>query len=139
MKVWERREQYAGGGSLGGWLQTLARRECVSHYRRERSARARVEVHRLASIAGGETRSSATGSLRLERAELRARLLEALAVLPERQRAAVELRLLQGLPAAEAAESMGCTPATVRSLLRNGLARLRTLLRDLTEDEHGMP
>lgn len=48
-----------------------------------------------------------------------------LARLPSRQRAAIVLRIHLDLPDREIAEHLGCEEATVRSLVRRGLDRLR--------------
>ena len=56
------------------------------------------------------------------------RLAAALAVLPEAQRQAVEMRHLHGRPLADIAREMGRTPAAVAGLLHRGLAQLRSLL-----------
>jgi RNA polymerase sigma-70 factor (ECF subfamily) len=58
-------------------------------------------------------------------------LVQALAQLPEEQRAALDLHHLQSLPVAEVAARMGRTPAAVAGLLRRGLQALRQLLPDL--------
>jgi RNA polymerase sigma factor (sigma-70 family) len=52
-------------------------------------------------------------------------LAPALARLPERQRTALALRYLCDLPDPEIAAALGARPATVRSLIRRGLATLR--------------
>jgi RNA polymerase sigma-70 factor (ECF subfamily) len=127
-KVWERRRQYSGEGSFVGWLHAVARHECIGHHRRQRARAARLERLRSRAILDGGGRSHPVGPRRVERAELRARLLQAMAVLTERQRTAVELRLLEGMGSAEAARLMECSPATVRSLLRHALTRLRMIL-----------
>lgn len=57
-------------------------------------------------------------------------LIAALRLLPSRQRAAVVLRYLEDLPDQAIAEILDCTPATVRSHIFRGLARLRPLLGD---------
>ncbi len=56
------------------------------------------------------------------------RLAEALAQLPEDQRAALELRHLRGLAVADVAERMGRSRPAVVGLLFRGLKKLRTLL-----------
>lgn len=59
-------------------------------------------------------------------AELEAReLLDALAALPTRQRAAVVLRFYAGLSERDTAEALGCAPGTVGSLVHRALATLR--------------
>jgi RNA polymerase sigma-70 factor (sigma-E family) len=53
---------------------------------------------------------------------------ELMRLLPERQRAAVVLRVVLQLSEAETAAAMGCTAGTVKSSLSRGLARLRASL-----------
>lgn len=51
-----------------------------------------------------------------------------LQALPAKQRAAVVLRVIEGLSEAEAANALNCAPGTVGSNLSRGLTRLRSLL-----------
>jgi RNA polymerase sigma-70 factor (ECF subfamily) len=53
---------------------------------------------------------------------------ELLAQLPERQRIAVLLRHVEGLPTTEVAEVLGCPEGTAKSHISRGLATLRRLL-----------
>lgn len=55
-------------------------------------------------------------------------LEDLLRLLPERQRTAVVLRVVEGLSEAETARVMTCPPGTVKSNLSRGLARLRDVL-----------
>jgi RNA polymerase sigma factor (sigma-70 family) len=52
-------------------------------------------------------------------------VLDALAALPYRQRAALALRFYEDRPDREIAEALRCRPATVRSLIHRGLTALR--------------
>jgi RNA polymerase sigma factor (sigma-70 family) len=52
-------------------------------------------------------------------------ILDALAALPYKQRAALVLRFYEDRPAQEIAKALHCRPATVRSLIHRGLAALR--------------
>jgi RNA polymerase sigma-70 factor (sigma-E family) len=52
-------------------------------------------------------------------------LVEALGLLPPRQRAALVLRYFHDLTESQAAEVLGCSPGTVKSNTSRGLARLR--------------
>ena len=52
-------------------------------------------------------------------------LVEALRLLPPRQRAALVLRYFHDLTESQAAEVLGCSPGTVKSNTSRGLARLR--------------
>ena len=55
-------------------------------------------------------------------------LAEALTYLPEKERAAIVLREIEGLDTAEVAEILGSTPVTVRSQVSTGRARLREIV-----------
>lgn len=55
---------------------------------------------------------------------------QALAGLPDRQRAVLVLRYLEDLPEAEVATLLGCTAGTVKTHAHRGLRALRTLLAD---------
>ena len=61
-------------------------------------------------------------------AECRALLEKALAELPERQRAVVELRDVHAFDSEEVCELLSLTPANQRVLLHRGRARLRSVL-----------
>jgi RNA polymerase sigma factor (sigma-70 family) len=52
-----------------------------------------------------------------------------LAKLPDRQRAALVMRFYEDLPEDEIARALDCRPATVRSLVHRGLARMKEILR----------
>jgi len=55
-------------------------------------------------------------------------LADALAKLPERQRAALVLRYYEGLSEAEIAAALGCRPGTVKSATSRALAELRKVI-----------
>jgi RNA polymerase sigma-70 factor (ECF subfamily) len=61
-------------------------------------------------------------------AEFRALLEKALAELPERQRAVVELRDVHAFDGEEVCELLDLTPANQRVLLHRGRAKLRSVL-----------
>lgn len=58
------------------------------------------------------------------------------ASLPTKQRAAIVLRYYEGLPDAEIAKILDCTPGTVRSQIHRALASLRTTLSTTEEVTH---
>ena len=71
---------------------------------------------------------------RLESLEARDTLRTALAELPERQRAVVTLRDVEGFGAAEVAKLLGVSDGNQRVLLNRGRARLRASLARMFED-----
>jgi RNA polymerase sigma factor (sigma-70 family) len=92
------------------YLRAALVNACNSHHRRNRVA-SRV----------GSIRADDVVELPAAVSELR----EALLVLPMKQRTAIVLRYLVDLDDGEIARIIGCRPATVRSLVHRGLARLR--------------
>lgn len=97
------------------WAQRVAINLANSHFRRraaERRARQRLEV--LVLPVGQDPDEASAIAVRA-----------AVAALPRRQRAAIVLHYFCDLPFAEVAEVMGAPEATVKSLARRGLQRLR--------------
>lgn len=90
----------------------------------------RAVVNGCRSVGRRQTMERAR--LRVERpvaAELGAdELLDALAGLPPRQRAALVLRFYEDLSGPQIAEVLGCRPGTVKSLIHRGLAQLREVV-----------
>ena len=118
-----------GPGSAGPWLRGIAQNKLRESRRRGRvedQARRRIafqpevlddddlaRVDELASGAGGG-------------------LLDRVDALPERQRAAVRPRVVDGQDYAEIARELSCSELVVRQRVSRGLARLRN---ELTEGE----
>lgn len=67
----------------------------------------------------------------VSREQEKALLQRALSRLPERERAAVVLRHIEGLSTADVAHTLGTTEATVRSQISSGRGKLREYLRAL--------
>ncbi len=105
--------------SLGPWLYGVSRRV---------AARARATSLRRRARETGGVEAMAGPAPDPGRAEQLAILDEEIGRLPERQRAAVVLCDLEGLPHEEAARRLGCPVGTVESRLSRGRQRLRDRL-----------
>lgn len=128
LRVFERRQQFTGEGPFLAWLLTLARNECLSSYRRARSRRQGHERLRVSGMSDELVWAAPDPAAAVERGQEGGRLLQAMQLLTVRERTAITLRVLEDRDSSEAAALMGCQPATVRSLTRNGMARLRVIL-----------
>jgi RNA polymerase sigma-70 factor (ECF subfamily) len=120
-------------GSLRAWLTVLVRSRALDLLRaRQRSERLAA---RAAQQAPEETRTApvdpADPSEPAVQDDERRRVLEALAELPPAQREAIELAYYGGLSQSEIAERTGTPLGTVKTRIRDGMQKLRVLLRPL--------
>jgi RNA polymerase sigma-70 factor (ECF subfamily) len=118
-------------GSVAAWLATITRTRALDFVRaRGRRSRALVRAavlseHGVASpVAAGDAPDRGT-----ERAEAGRLVTRALAVLPEPQRRAIQLAYFGGLSQSEIAGELGEPLGTVKTRIRDGMAKLRELLR----------
>lgn len=87
------------------------------------------EAARLARFALTRPQPASPGLARSAEAGERDRAVQrAVGALPPKQRAAVVLRLIEGMTHAQIAEAMGCSVESARRSLHEGRARLRSLL-----------
>ena len=99
----------AGVAELSSYLRATVVNACRDHHRRTGA-----QTRALVRLAPVESAVDAVDELH-----------DALARLPERQRAVIVLRYYEGLSEAEIAGLLGCRPGTVKSLAHRGLATLR--------------
>ena len=110
------------------WILTLVHRRAVDVVRREQPRRA--EPIELAPPASADVTEDEAW-LRLQRA----RVQDALRLLPDQQREALELAYYGGFTQSELAERLGEPLGTIKSRMFAGLARLRELLADTGSEE----
>ncbi|HYH82870.1 MAG TPA: RNA polymerase sigma factor, partial [Longimicrobium sp.] len=113
---------------FGAWLFQIVRNRARDHLR---GAGRKVIPIDAVSVESPE----ASPARQAERADLRGRLLDALAELPEDRREVVLLHDLEGWTHQEIAERMELPPGTVRSHLHYARKRLRALLSPLDDRE----
>ena len=141
LKAYGALDRFEGRSSFYTWLHRIVMNLCLDRKRRERSSR-RVEwseeVEREIE-ADPETPETPEPALALERAELRAQLAQAIAVLPEDARRTLELREIEGLSYQEIAECLGVPKGTVMSRLHYARRRVRSALLAAGAVEGGPP
>jgi RNA polymerase sigma-70 factor (ECF subfamily) len=129
----ERRDQFRGttDDQLSGWLWAIAQNLLLHHERRaatERRTRARTGVQRRALSDEELERIDELGGNK----QLRAAVIESMALLPDDAREAVRLRFVEELPYEAIATQLGITPSGVRTAVTRAL---RALSRQL-QHEH---
>ena len=100
---------------LRPWMYRITLNVARNRLRRRRE----VTVEEVSAVEGEGSNENPEGVMDV---------LAALGRLPERQRVAVTLRYLQDLPYAEISGITGWPEATVKTLVRRGLARLRGMM-----------
>ena len=113
------------------WILTLVHRRAVDLVRREERRRADpLDEGAAEAISSTEPGPDEAAWLRFERERVQA----ALARLPDAQREALELAYYGGFSQTELAERLGVPLGTIKSRMFAGLARLRELLDEPTQE-----
>ena len=118
VKALTRRSQLQDAQKASQWLGRIAVNTALDFMRR----RKRVTFEELGDSAEMPTENPEQAVLR---GENRAYIEDGLRLLSERERVALILRDVEGLPASEVARYLGCSPATVRSHIANARVKFR--------------
>lgn len=108
-------------GSATGWVLTIAHRRAVDRVRSEQSSRDRTH----AVGVRGQDRPFDEVAEQVEHSDERAELTNALGVLTDVQRQAVELAYYQGMTYRQVAERLDVPVGTVKTRMRDAVGRLR--------------
>lgn len=118
------RHDFRIDGKLRPWLLTIAMNVVRQYFRRRKRA-TEVPLHEDGSWM------PSTGPHDPVAAERARQLRAALARLPDKQRVAIELHWLEGIPFPEVADIVGASVSAVKVRAHRGYARLRTLLEEM--------
>lgn len=133
VRMYQALGQFAGRGVFGAWLRRLTVNHCLNRTQ-SAAAKASSRSFSLDLLADSLPASrECDPEERLIQAEDKARIKKELDALPPSQRAALGLRLLEGLSYEEIADLMGVPVNSVRSWLHRGRARLREALQEAIE------
>jgi RNA polymerase sigma-70 factor (ECF subfamily) len=117
------------------WVLTLVHRRAVDLVRREERRQADPLSDDAAAVLADGEQTDEAAWLRFERE----RVQSALRTLPDLQREALELAYYGGFSQSELAERLGVPLGTIKSRMFAGLARLRELLDEATEEGSWKP
>ena len=125
--------KFESRSSFSTWLYRIAANIAIDFRRRERrhptmrGEEAENEILRLPSKLGDSFKEA-------QRSEMSRRIRDALAELTQEHRAAILLRVVEGLSYDEISEVMQCPRGTVMSRLHYARNHLREILKDFRED-----
>lgn len=130
LRVWTNAPRWRPEARFRTWFYRIVLNLCFN--RRRRAPFASLDA------AGDPADPAADAATQLERSERERAIADAIAALPERQRAAVVLTYHQGLSNAETAEALGTSRPAVEALLVRAKQALRLALGPILADEkHG--
>ncbi len=118
VKALKRREQLRDNAKSGQWMSRIAVNTALDFVRK----RKRVVFEEIEKAPEMPAETPEQAVLRRER---HAYIEDGLRLLSERERAALILRDIEGLPASAVARCLGCSPATVRSHIANARVKFK--------------
>ena len=122
IKALQRADQIKDPAKATHWLSRIATNTAIDFLRRH----GRVNFSELENLPEPlKVSREESPEARLLRSEQRGHLERGLAVLSERERTALLLRDVEGLPAEEVARHLNCSKATVRSHISNARIKFR--------------
>jgi RNA polymerase sigma-70 factor (ECF subfamily) len=125
IKALQRREQLKDLEKAGHWLSRIASNTAIDFLRK----RGRQNWTSLEDVEGSLSAERESGpEARLLAGERKTMLDEGLSMLTERERTALVLRDVEGLPADEVALRLECGKATVRSHIANARVKFKRYL-----------
>src|SRR6266699_2723934 len=127
-------------GAFGGWLMRIVSNLSLN-YRRSRKTRQSVPLADVLEPQGGQTTEAHGGGSEwmstsadpvrgLEGKELGAKLKEALAQLPEKQRLAIVMFTIEEMPQKQVAEALNCSVEAVKWHVFQGRKKLKEILKE---------
>jgi RNA polymerase sigma-70 factor, ECF subfamily len=131
LALWNKPEKYqADRGSLAVFLSVMTRSQALNRLRSAKSQQQLIQrFGRMAMPDSGDNPNLDRAALM----ELSQRVKSALKQLPEAQRQVLELAYYEGFSQSDITEKTGVPLGTVKSRSRQGLLKLRELLKDLAE------
>jgi RNA polymerase sigma-70 factor (ECF subfamily) len=133
LRCWERADTFRSErGHVGGWLIGIARNRAVDVLR-SRQHQARLREQGSWALDGAAEKPDHADPL--DQLALRQAVMTALEAIPPVQRHTIELAFYSGFTQAEIAEVTATPLGTVKTRIRDGMQRLRSLLRPYVDQQ----
>lgn len=130
LRVYSRLHTYEAGRSFLAWLRRIATNLCIDHLRHRRTPIVSLEEQAEAGVQHAASPADSPQE-RLEMSEDSRRVLAAVQCLPEKQRAVLVLRHVEGLKLEEIAAALRLPLGTVKTLLFRGRHAIREMVGEL--------
>lgn len=138
VKGWQRLVQFQGDASFTTWMTRITINLCLDQLRRKKRQRTE-SIEEMDEESGGVERQMPVVTVnpteRLERAELRVRIDQALSQLSEAHRTVLVLCEFEQMEYKAIAKTMNCSIGTVMSRLFYARRKMAVLLQDLQKPE----
>jgi RNA polymerase sigma-70 factor (ECF subfamily) len=138
VKGWQRLAQFQGDSSFGTWMTRVVINLCLDQLRRRKRQRTE-SLEAMDEESGGVERRmpvvTTNPTERLERAELRQRIDQALGQLSNEHRTVLVLHEFEDMEYKEIAKTVGCSMGTVMSRLFYARRKMAALLANLNAEE----
>ena len=138
IKGWQRLEQFHGDSSFTTWMTRIVINLCLDQLRR-RKKRYTESIEAMDEESGGVERQMPVVMVnpteRLERADLRVRIDQALNQLSDAHRTVLVLHEFEQMEYKNIAKTMNCSIGTVMSRLFYARRKMASLLADLNKQE----
>ncbi len=121
LKAYQGLQKFKRQSSFHTWLYRITVNLCINHLRKKKS-RQFVELEKTHSVNYPDILQ------KLEMEELQVKVCDAVNQLPEKQRAAVILRIYHGLSHKEISHILGCSVGTVKANYFHALHNLRKFI-----------
>lgn len=138
LKVWDKAGYYDGRGTVAGWIVRITRNQALDWLRHERTRTSQIayswdDDSENVERDNASADHSANPELHMTVKDTSNRLRYALSQLPSEQRFAVELSFLDGLSHHAIADLTGAPLGTIKTRVRLGLQKLRSLLNPMED------
>lgn len=134
IKVWNKLSSFRGDSAFTSWVYRITTFTALDLIRKRNNSRETATENEFLEIAANNEASpiaSPDQVRNLERKELQSRIDHAMAKLPEKLRAVLQLREIEGYSYEEIAQQLHCKTGTVMSRLFNARKTIQTYLADL--------
>ncbi len=136
MQAWKNAETFDHQrGSVGAWLTVMVRSRAIDRGRARSRQEKKVVIHGGSEEAAGVSMHREDPSRSVEVSEERRIVMAALDGLPQAQREAIALAYYDGLSQTQIAERLQLPLGTVKTRVRDGMRKLRSVLLPLYAEQ----